>query len=247
MFFIMVKDEKEGFSLSVYNANSKEPIRRLQEDFKDNFKLSGLVDKFEDGYTINKDKATQVINLFDEWIKRNDGKDFSSIPTSEVKDWLANFGIFVSDKTVEDLQNKSLNGNRTWESLFAKGAKGESSGGLFYKLKNNLESKLNIQETVIAKGLVKPKLDFVKDDIIGEGNGGYLKDLATIETNNNVVTGTVMRIAGKNVMPFSQPNFTSEQVRKLKQQDSQLLEEMSEASFTKNSMLVTFLRSSLSF
>ena len=228
MFFIMSEEKDGGYSLTYYDANSKEPIRVQRKAFDSNFKLSELINRVEDGFTINKEKAAEVHNIFDIWTKRG---DFQNIPTQEIKSWLSRFGIYVSDKTIEDLKDSNLNGGRSFESFF-EGKKGK--GGLFFNLNANLRSAENSSKPVL-------KFELDDDSVISKNNGGYLKDLAALEVSNTVTVGTVMRIAGKNVMPFSQPNFVSEQVRKLMLKDSQLVQQMKMASFSKHSHLLDLI------
>lgn len=232
MFFIMAKDGKDGYSLSWLNANSKEPIMVKQKEFKDNFKQSPLVTRVEDGYTVNKDKANEVNNVFDLWVKAG---SFENLTNQEVRTWLENFGIFVTDKTIEDWRNPKLNGGRSWNSFFeGKETSYGAKGGLFYNLNANLIKAKNSKETIL-------QFDKKDGNVVANNNGGYLKDLATVEVANTVTLGTVMRIAGKNVMPFSQPNFVSEQVRKLKDKNNQMLENLKLASFSKHSHLLEML------
>ena len=75
-FLVIVKEEKEGFSLQTLNANSKEPVLRLQREFESNFESSDLVDRIGEGYQLNTEEAEKVKNIFANWIKKGDKKCF---------------------------------------------------------------------------------------------------------------------------------------------------------------------------
>ena len=232
MFLVLVKEEKEGFSLQTLNANSKEPVLRLQREFESNFESCDLVDRIGEGYQLNTEEAEKVKNIFANWIKKGDKNAFTSIQVFEVKQWLDKFGITVSEKTLEDLKNIETGADafsgRTWNTLFIK-------GGLLYRLNESVEQIGSIKKNVL-------NFNISNENVIRRNSiKGYLKDLAVMEINNTIVMASCMKIAGKNVMTYSQPNFASEQTRKLRDKNNPLLQKLMKSSFSKHSMMLKLL------
>ena len=239
MFLIMYENEDKDVLFTVYNANSKDPVDSIKRGFYESFKSSAVVKRVEEGYILNMKEAKLVIETFRRWEKYHRDTNYVNIDVREIIDWLSKFGINVTEKTIEDLKNKEINGGDNYETFF--------NVQLFRKLYDNILSEYNAQEKCIKDKKTIPVRKFNSDDTVKKDTGGYLLNLAAIEAENIVKTEVVMRIAGKNVMPYSQPNATSEQVRKLVNPDGIMLNNLKKSAFSKNSALLKVIEASPKF
>ena len=232
MFFVMYSKMKNGnYKLQVYDANSRNPNIKIKQDWQENLKQSDLLINFGDTYRLKEDKATDLINQFESW-KGN----YDNISNEVYTKWLNNFGIQVTNKTIQDYKDGLVEGNVNFEGNF--------TGGLFNILSGNLKTALNRQvqgDGVIFKYRAEFKNDGDAFNILTENNGGYLKTLIDVEVNNTFNLASSMYIAGKTINAYSQPNYTSEQLRKLKDFDNPLAENLRQSAFSRNSMLLNFL------
>lgn len=239
MFLVVYSKLKNGsYKLQVLDANSKNPNIKTKIDWQENFKQSPFLVSFGDTYRVREDVATSLIQQFNGWKGR-----YADIPNQEYIDWLSNFGIQVSDKTIQDYKTGMISGNSDGETV---GFESHFKGGLFNILAKNLEFALNDQVKNSNK-VFKYKAEFKNDkdafNILTENNNGYLKTLIDVEVNNTFNIASSMYIAGKTINAYSQPNYTSEQLRKLKDFNDPLVENLNKSAFSKNSLLLNLIQS----
>jgi|GEM_PF-4143393 len=239
MFFIMYDNIGNGYSFTTANANAKDPVGSTKRGFFENFKNSSVVKRTGENYILNMKKSEEVINTFERWIRLHKDTNYENLEIKEIVEWLSNFGIHVTEKTIEDLKNKELNGNIDFENFFEK--------ALFKKLYDNIKEIYNEQKNSLGKNEPIKQNRFDKNSIVRKGIDGYMGTLAAIEVENNTKNEVVQRIAGKNVMPYSQPNAASEQVRKLLDSDNVMIDNLIKTSFSANSILLRVLKNSPKF
>lgn len=232
MFFVMYSKNKSGrYTLMVYDANSRNPHIKTKIDWQENLKQSSLLLNFGDTYRLREGVASKAIEQFKGW-KDN----YMNVPNQEYIDWLANFGIQVSDKTIQDYKDGNVEGNVNFEGNF--------TGGIFNVLAKNLETALSRQvenPNTVFKYRAESKNDTDAFNILTDNNNGYIKTMVDVEVNNTFNLASSMYIAGKTINAYSQPNYTSEQLRKLKDFNNPLAENLRESAFSRNSLLLDLL------
>lgn len=232
MFFVMYsKNKSSRYTLMVYDANSRNPNIKTKIDWQENLKQSPILLNFGDTYRLRENAATQAIEQFKGW--KNNHQD---VPNQEYIDWLANFGIQVSDKTIQDYKDGIVEGNTNFEANF--------TGGIFNVLAQNLETALKKQvqnANTVFKYRAESKNDSDAFNILTDNNNGYIKTMVDVEVNNTFNLASSMYIAGKTINAYSQPNYTSEQLRKLKDFNNPLAENLRQSAFSRNSLLLDLL------
>lgn len=150
--------KKDKFTLQVYDTNSNEIDRVLQNQWYENFKISSLTKETDaGGYIINKEFAQGLLDEFDSWDKLKD-----KVPsTTQAREWLTKFGIFLSPESMKELQEKGYrvtSGNKSivipYKSMFLKSSTSNSVFGVLYStLKDTInESKLNPSILDVSEG-----------------------------------------------------------------------------------------------
>lgn len=120
--FIIYGIDRNGKTyVRIQNANANSVQESVLEGWNNTFLRSDLVAIDENGkQTISKEKADELITQVKNW-KINPPKN----ATPEVRNWLKQFGIILSDNTWKDLENGKFiygrNKTNTWNELFTKG------------------------------------------------------------------------------------------------------------------------------
>lgn len=153
---------------------------------------------------------------------------------NEVKKWLSEFGIIVSDETINELYNKGLYHNyarRSWTSLFESGTNTNGLFGILYEKLKGLASRENLPLFNEEGG--KPLDDTV------------LSSLATLESKFNSTTMAIgFRDGGKSIYAISAPKFITDRFRDLKNPDNlTIIEQLNQISFSRPSLWLKLLNS----
>lgn len=232
MFFVMYSKSKSGnYTLMTYDANSKNPNIKTKLEWQENFKQSDLINNNGDSYQIKLDVAAQLLKQYDSW----NGK-YENIPNSEYVTWLGHFGIDVSEKTIQDYKDGMIAGYEYFPGLFKEN--GNVFGVLYSNLKKLSNSQINNPD--IQFKYKDEKVKFLNNLLMGNNNN-YLKTLIDTHVNNTFNLASNMYIGGKTINAFSQPNYTTEQLRKLKDESNPLAETLRNTAFAQNSMLLNLI------
>jgi len=234
MSFVMYSKSKNGnYTLMTYDANSKNPNIKTKLQWQENFKQSNLIENYGDNYRVKQDIANQLINQYNSW----KGK-YENVPNKEYVDWLSNFGIQVSEKTIQDYKDGLVDGNINFPGVFA------VNGGVFGTLYSNLTSaidKQNKDSKLVFKYKNENKNSKDGFNILMNNNNGFLKTMIDVQVNNTFNLASSMYIGGKTINAFSQPNYTTEQLRKLKDDTNPLVSNLQNTAFAKNSLLLKLI------
>jgi predicted ester cyclase len=149
----------------------------------------------------------------------------------EVRNWLEEFGLTISDQTFKDLKDGKFFHNRerrTWENLFQSGT---NTNGLFGILYNKLVYLVNKNNALFDEEGGSPLEDSV------------INSLANLESKyNDSSTPFGFRDNGKSYFALTMPKFITDRAQELKDPDNELLEQLHEVSFSKNSLWLNLLR-----
>lgn len=224
MKFAMYTTGANGTQLQVYDTNANEIKRVILDTWKNNFKTSPLVGP---NNSINKDVARALLTQLNTW-----PADKTQIPDTEVKDWLANFGIVLSDKYFEELKQVGFQGKRTipYQQMFSGST--NPIGGLKIYLENTLKKDFTNFEEVD------------QDHPFGDMNN-IMKTLTAGEARYTPKTiNKSFRDAGKNVSGVTVPNFITNRIDDLKRSvltDGQFVGDLQSLSLTQDSLLLEML------
>lgn len=193
----------------------------------------------------NKLKTNDKISFFYkgkkyQFTKAEDGKfrisllKTKEITPTEVKAWLSEFGITLSDESVVELMDKgmyepSIESNNKYIPFTSMFDKASKTYGLFGSLAYQLEE-------FIDRGRV---------DIEEEGgnplDGSIIRKLAKIESKYNTsVISNSFRDNGKSIYGFTATKYITDRVEALVN-DSNLREQLSNISFSQDSLWLTLL------
>ncbi len=112
-FVMFSKNRDDSWTLKVYDTNSNEITRVIRRQWESNFKQSPLVFVEDGKYQINKERAKYLLDIFDGWQSKihNSNRKIKArvdISDSELQNWLADFGIYLSNETLNELKNKKV-------------------------------------------------------------------------------------------------------------------------------------------
>ena len=234
MYFVMYSKGKNGnYTLMVYDANSKNPNIKTKLEYQENLKQSDLIVNFGDTYRVKEEKARELIQQYESW-KGN----YLNISNKEYADWLSNFGIQVSEKTIQDYKDGLVEGSVNFNGNFL------NNGGVFGTLMNNLTTALQRQKEnpeILFKYKNESKSSKDGFNILLNNNNGFLKTLINVQVNNTFNLASSMYIGGKTINSFSQPNYTTEQLRKIKDVSNPLVNNLKQSAFSQNSLLLKLI------
>lgn len=224
MYFVYSKEKNGQYVLQVLDANSREPLINAKMAAMEQVKMSPLVENIGNGdYTINKAYAENVSKRIKVVLDNFKNPDFT-----ETANILSDFGIYVDGSTLEALY--------------------KIKPDKYINVVSNILRQFNINITAF-KNSEKLNFDNKKQNILLNNNNNYLNNLLgeIIKITFNIDQS--MSIAGKTINAFSQPNFFSEQVRKilslkgedLKETSNHLVKKLLENGYSKNSMLIKLI------
>jgi hypothetical protein len=157
---------------------------------------------------------------------------------SQVSDWLGEFGITLTDETLDELLTKGLYHNyaqRKPDELFEDKIAGEGAketNGLFGILANSLR-------VLVQKD---GEVNFTEEDSSPLDNT-VVKSLANLEAKYNTVsTPFGFRDNGKSFFALTAPKFITDRVRDLKNPDSVILNQLLSVSFSNPSLWLQLMK-----
>ncbi len=234
MYFVYSKQKGGDYVLQVLDANSRQPLINAKLMVMEQIKTSPLVNNIGNGdYEINKEYANTTKNkikiILNNLSNRKLKPDFE-----EIRNVLSDFGLYVDESTLEALNNnvpeRFINNIRN----------------LFNQFSKNLTTLSDFRPTEKVEHL---NFDNKNYNILLRDNNNYLNNFLgdIIKVTFNVDQS--MSVAGKTINAFSQPNFFSEQVRKilslrgedLKEASQHLVKKLLNNGYSKNSMLIRLI------
>lgn len=246
--FVMHSKTKKGdkYTLKVYDTNANEITRVIENQWYENFKMSELVNKLENGYELNTEVASKLISQFESW--KNTKSGVPSLP--EAREWLTKFGIFLSPESMKELGTKGYNvtarGNQyttvKYEDMFAPST---TSNGIFGVLYATLKSTINE-----ANNGNKALLNVTEGDSKGNPLNNTTKLLGRIsgieKKYSKHVATTSIRDGDKNSYGLTSQKMATQQLRRLKS-DEQYRQDLGELSFNGSSYILGLLNADMDF
>lgn len=223
-----------GHTVKVYNTNSSEINRVIQESWKNKLINSSLV---YEGSKINKNKAKELYKKFKSW-------NINTVSNETLQDWLSEgFGIDLSLEVIEDIRVKGLRTfNKEGDSIKVPFSKmfieSESSLGIFGLLGNYLDTIQSVENP-----------DFFEDKNYHpfKNISGVLDKVATVAAKYSVFTTTnSFRDGDKNIYGFTATKNATDTVNKLKY-DEDFRQQLLDKSYSKNSLTLRLLNDSPAF
>lgn len=237
-FMMFSKDRSGKVSMKVYNTNSNEITYVIRERWNNNF-LSGspLVKVLMDGglptYRIDKKVAKA---LYDE-LK---SFDLETVTNKQLQDWLFNFGIYLSNETLNELRDKSLiiysdNGAKLKINFADQFAISNNSLGLFGQLGKYLQNMTYMNDE--ATNFEENKKAHPFGDI-----NNVLKTIINIESKYSMFSTTnSFRDGTKSIFGFTPTKFATDSSHKLRMEDDSYRQSLLEKPFQKQSFLLNSL------
>lgn len=219
MRFIMYsKNTRNGNVVAQnYDANSKNPLILRKRNWKETFKNSPLISKFDEGlYRINEETVPAVKELY-EYIKAN--RSNPEIDLNKVGDFLNYFGIVLNQGTLLKMQNQGFVNPSM--SLFNK----DKSTGiladrqLIDNLFSSLEKGLVFQKQ--GKNLSFEAMNVVESNdihwnLLDSDTKSSIKPLVQADVEMTFQPSASMYVGGKMVNAFQLPKKITNILRKLK-------------------------------
>lgn len=213
MKFVMWNQLETGeYSLNAYNANVNDPLFGKRDAWLNNLSNTGLIKLYEQNfYKVDDEAYTKVAELYKKI--KTDGYDkavengIDLVSKKDLVDFLGMFGISLNDTTLgtifrevsEDVfTNKSLNLNLEKTILSGKQC-------LVTQLFNNLVSAKAQQEFGHKLTMQKGIKEGVELNLLTHRNSQLL-DVINVDNYTEFHPMGTMRIAGKNIYMYQQPN-----------------------------------------
>lgn len=216
MNFILYSQNADGtFTAKNYDANSKSPIIVKRNKWKENLKLSSLINRYEEGYySIDKNEAAKIFELRDV-IKESLSK--GQVDTLALEEFLSSFGIKLNPITIATLLEENL--------PEITGANLSSDGfilmdkGLVDILTQNLSKAIEYQDKGIKLSTSSEYVTSDKEtmfDLLTNNNAKNLNTIIAVDNALSAISMTSIYVGGKIVNAFTKPNQISNTVKKLK-------------------------------
>jgi hypothetical protein len=230
-FAMYSSNARGGYSLKMYDTNANEITKLIKNTWKSNFKMKDLVKTEEGEYAIDKVKAKNLQDQFEKW-----GDNAPQINKEEVRTWLGEFGIILSDDAWKELTTAGyyINGNGflTYDKLFT------SQFGLFKQLNNYLVDIAETKDTGFE---------------VNENNhpftnlGRILNVMATLESKyTNQAMTLSFRDNGKSIFGLTPNKYATDRVLALKQYNeegfNELVDKLQRISISSDSYILQLLQ-----
>lgn len=240
-FVMFSKNRDDSWTLKTYDTNANEVTRVIRRQWESNFKQSPL-SFIEDGqYKVNKERAKYLLETFNGWqdnIKSNGrkAKKTVDVTNNELQNWLGDFGIYLSNETLNELRNKEIqyvtNDGKVKIAFGKMFEKSSNTAGIFGLLADYLEGVIKKTDTNFEEN---------PDNHPFSNANNVLKTLGRIESKYAMyATTNSFRDGGKSIYGFTPTKHATDVVNNLKfNQDfrNQLLSK----SFNKHSYLLNTL------
>jgi len=238
--FVMFTEQGDGMESSLWFSNANNIQQKIKESWNNNLRRSNLTN----GNTINTEKLSKLYAQWESW-----GDNKHEQPDEVLREWLYDFGIFLSDGTWKELKDgKFVTGkgrkarNLSFEDLFF------DTGNRLDRLFSNLANYARVH-----KDAKQNTLDYVNNKTLHPHHdmNDILKALIPIEAGHNTSLMNITRRDGdKTVSEIIFPTFFFNNVKKLIQSaqgDKSYLEDLAELDFSSNSVLLDLLQNNPDF
>jgi len=236
MKFAMYNTHNEGTSLKMYDTNANEITRIIRDGWKNNFKSSKLINKNKEVYSINKVYAKELLDKYNNW-----GDEIADVDDKELRSFLNEFGIDLSDEAWAEIKAGNFYNGRTIpyiEQFF-------SQAGVFNQLKSYLDhiTDPSIKNTEFEEN--------EKNHPFNDMNS-ILKELSKLESlfSTNAMSIS-FRDAGKQISGRVPPKYVTDRISRIKKEiisgDTDLVDTLRETSFSSNSLILKLLDSKPGF
>jgi hypothetical protein len=233
--FVAFTDQTGGMESMLWFSNANNIKQKIKESWNNNFKRSNITN----GNTINTQKLQALYEQWESW-----GENKHLQPQEVLTQWLADFGIHLSDGSWKNLQDGKLMVGRgkkarpmSFEQLFFD--TGKRSDRLFSNLANYAKENMNKKQG---------SLDFVQNNKVHPFNdmNNIFKSLIDIEVKHNTSLINITRRDGdKTVSEIIFPSFFLNGVNKLisssLSDDKTYIKDLKKLSFSSNSHVLDLL------
>ncbi len=222
MIMAFMKTSKNETVVTAMDADNKNKDIIRRNIWNNNFKQSSkLINNSGYTYTINKEEADRLINLYNTW-----KEDINYIPTREAfNEFLLSFGINLHSKTIDDLFKGDR--NLSYQKLI-------SSNGLIGVLIKNLKDLKN-------NNILEFEAPKEKEHLLFRNNNSNIKRLLSFDNKNVFIPASSIYVGGKIVNKFEQPCFITEQLKKISNLDKETIDNLLSCPYTKNSFILKYL------
>jgi hypothetical protein len=225
--FVMYDEHKGKVSLKLYDTNSSEINRQIKQRWIENSKFTNLY--HEDG-SFNTVYAQSLINEFEKF-----GVNPIEADEAALRGWLEKVGIIMH--------------NKTWEKLYTQGyRKGNQTTSFFTLLTHK---KFGLYPNLIAflkAGIADTEENYRANSVndILSNIGGISNNIALIEADYNPeLISLSYQDNGKSIFTLTPPKYITERItsliRREGDQASQLVQDLMEVSYNKNSLILGLL------
>ena len=249
MYFIHSSEDKYGSKLQVMDANSRDPFIGTKNDYTESLKASDLIIlKDRNTFILNEKVAREAIEVLNKLTS-----EFGEPNVFETVNVLSLFGINVNQDVLRSIYDNSpetyTEFRKQGKSLFAQLSK---------NLKDMLDGSPNTEKYHKVKGQIEelkknPSFTYNMDDkfqnpLLRDTNN-FLSTFIGAVIKHTFNVDQSMYIAGKTINSFSQPNFSSEQMRKikglrgedLKTNSQHVVKQLLNSGYSKNSLLLNLI------
>ena len=225
--FVMYDDNKGKISLKLYDTNSSEINRQIKQRWIENSKFTNLY--HEDG-SFNTVYAQGLINDFEKF-----GVNPIEAKESDLRGWLEKLGISMH--------------NKTWEKLYTQGYKKGNQTTSFFTLLTHKKFGLYPNLISFLKAGIADKEENYRANSVNDilsNIGGISNSIALIEADYNPeLISLSYQDNGKSIFTLTPPKYITERITSLIRREgdkaSQLVEDLLEISYNKNSMILELL------
>jgi len=220
MKFVMFSKNRNGnYTLKVYDTNSTEITRVIRDSWTNNFIASpnNLVFVENGVHKLNKERAAYLLEKFDKWkdkitLPKGGDKGRVDISNTELREWLDEFGISLSDETISEMRNKEV-------TYLTKDGKEKMVFSTLFEKKNNTEGIFGLLAHYLD---VMVKTDDTTIDDTPQNHPftdatNVLKTISRIESKYSMnATTNTFRDGGKSIYGFTPTKFATDMVNRLK-------------------------------
>ena len=238
--FVSFTQTKSGVEGAVWFSNANNINQKIKDSWYNNFKRSEITK----GDTLNPDRLKELATTYESWGE----KPWEMEDKTPVREWLADFGIVLSDNSWKDLilgklttKNKNkVEGTISFKMLFADMSKLENRGKYLF---SNLYKFAKINQNKD-----QANLNFTENKQLTpfKEMGDILKYLIPLEaTHNTSMINITRRDGDKTVSEIVFPSFFLESVNKLirgAEGKNTHLDDLLKTPFGQNSLLLDLLK-----
>jgi hypothetical protein len=229
-YFSGFTQNNNTLNATFYESNSNSAVRAIKRNWQDNFNRTALNDMGQ----LNLEEVNRLYNEYLSWGKSPEKQDSDTL-----RYWLDNFGIRLSEKTMEQLMLGELRivkdgvaVKQPFKALF------EHSAGVFNIL----------NEYLIKNKDAKGDLGFSTNTKLNPFSDMHslLEQLAYLEAkNNNKYASTTRRSGGKTLSEVENMTYFYQQIRKLKNSvlsKNSYVDKLRKTSFAQDSYMLRMLK-----